>query len=180
MGQYLLDLETTGLDFIKDKIITIQFREIDNEGNPISELFILKEWESSEEEIVKRFHKIFNVSDKWRFIPITYGNFDLIFLYNKFKQYNLEISKTYDEFIYSKPYINLRGIGIFIKKIKFKDSGLDDITEKKRSGDIIPIWYHSKEYDKILLYIIDEMESFIKFVQKCIKVLSTQEWKEKK
>jgi len=56
MIEYYFDIETTGVDFEKDEIITIQWQELDGfTGRPKSELNILKSWESSEREILKSF-----------------------------------------------------------------------------------------------------------------------------
>ena len=56
MASYYLDIETTGLNPKVDKIITIQFQQLDmNTGSPVGELIILKEWESSEKEMLKQF-----------------------------------------------------------------------------------------------------------------------------
>jgi len=53
---YYLDIETTGLDPLHSKIITIQYMELDrNTGKPVGPLKILKEWESDEKTILKRF-----------------------------------------------------------------------------------------------------------------------------
>ena len=42
---YYLDIETTGLDPLQDKIITIQYMELErNTGKPVGPLKILKEW----------------------------------------------------------------------------------------------------------------------------------------
>jgi len=57
LGVYLVehyfDIETTGLDPERDKVITIQTqRLVGRTGEPIDEVNILKEWESSEKEII--------------------------------------------------------------------------------------------------------------------------------
>ena len=66
MGNYYFDIETTGLDPKKDKIITIQYQELDRfTGKAIGKLVILKEWESSEREILQKFIKEY--ADKVRF-----------------------------------------------------------------------------------------------------------------
>ena len=44
---YYLDIETTGLDPLRDKIITIQYMELErNTAKSVGPLKILKEWES--------------------------------------------------------------------------------------------------------------------------------------
>ena len=56
MGTYYLDIETTGLDEVQHKIITIQYAELERgTGNLLGELTILKEWELGEKEMLRRF-----------------------------------------------------------------------------------------------------------------------------
>jgi len=56
LAEYYFDMETTGFDFDKDEIITIQFQRLNGfTGEPIGELEILKSWESSEKEILETF-----------------------------------------------------------------------------------------------------------------------------
>ena len=56
MANYYFDIETTGLDPEKCKIITIQFQELDSfSGEAKGELIILKVRESSEREILEKF-----------------------------------------------------------------------------------------------------------------------------
>ena len=56
MPNFYFDIETTGLNPRQDKILTIQFQELDrNTGEPKGELIIFKEWESSEKNIIAKF-----------------------------------------------------------------------------------------------------------------------------
>ena len=64
MAEYYFDIETYSPgerpNPETDKIITIQFQRIDlRTGEPKGELIILKEWESSEKEIVIQFFNQF-------------------------------------------------------------------------------------------------------------------------
>mgnify|MGYP001161100666 CR=1 FL=1 len=162
MGNFYFDIETTGLDPKKDKILTIQYQELNrNTGEPIGELKILKEWESSEKEIISQFLTNTNVLDNYAFsfVPVGYNlNFEHNFLRERTKINGLQIVD-----ILNKPFIDLRVIGILMNKGEFKGSGLDKLTGKEGEGSNIPIWYNNHEYEKIIEYITQEAREFIKF-----------------
>lgn len=162
MPSYYLDIETTGLDPKKDKIITIQYQQLDIEtGKAIGDLILLKEWESSEKEIIREFIIKTKIMDEYpfSFVPIGYN---LRFEHN-FLKIRSKIHSLLEIDILDKPFIDLRAIGVLMNKGQFKGSGLDKITGKKNTGMNIPLWYENKEYDKILEYIKDETQEFIKF-----------------
>ena len=161
MGQFYLDIETTGLNPAKDKIITIQFQELDRySGEPIGELIILKEWESSEKEILKQFiSKTDILTGGFNFVPVGYNlNFEHNFLKIRTTINNLPLVD-----ILNNPFIDLRAVGILMNKGQFKGSKLSDLTGKKEDGINIPLWYENKGYNKIIDYIINETKEFIKF-----------------
>ena len=54
MTEYYFDIETTGWDPVVDKIITIQWQKL-SYGRGVGPVNILKEWESSEKEILEEF-----------------------------------------------------------------------------------------------------------------------------
>ena len=162
MATFYLDIETTGLEPSKDKIITIQFQELDRyTGDAIGELVILKEWESSEKEIIAKFIELSGILDDYdfSFVPIGYN---LGFEHN-FLKARSELNGLPSLDILHCPFIDLRAVGILMNYGQFKGSRLSDITGKKGTGILIPGWYSNKEYDKILDYIKNETEEFIKF-----------------
>lgn len=165
MTEYYFDIETTGTDLEKDRIITIQFQELDSKtGKAIGDLTILKAWESSEEQISKAFLKIFQPDYPWNFIPIgTNLSFDFFILNKRWKQYNINVSlKT---LLYNHPYLDIRPILILANGGKFKEATLENLGYKNHAGSDIPVWYAAKDYEAIEKYIIEEAKGFIDFYQ---------------
>jgi len=172
MTQYYLDIETEGFNINSDKIISIQFQELDRWGKASGPLVILKEWESSEEEIVLQFYKKLFAKNVWSFIPVMCNSiFDLTFLWAKFEKYNLPLKYTLSEFIYKAPLIDIKYSLIIANNFEFKGSGLDQMTNKKADGRVIPIFYKNREFGKIEEYIKNETESFIECLGKLNTVL---------
>ena len=162
MPSYYLDIETTGLDPNKDKIITIQYQELDRAtGKAVGELIILKEWESSEKEIIKQFVIGSKILDPYSFSFIPVG-YNLTFEHNFLKR-RAQIHNLIEIDILNCPFIDLRAVGLLMNFGEFKGSGLDQMTGKKNNGSGIPAFYENKEYQKIIDYIKNETEEFIKF-----------------
>lgn len=171
MTNYYLDIETTGFNKEEDKIITIQFQELDKSGEVCGPLIILKEWEMGESEMIKTFYKRLFRSSNWDFVPCgTNLIFDLTFLWSKFKKYELDVCSL-DEYIYNKPIIDIKHTLIIANNLEFKGSGLDQMTNKKTDGKAIPEFYKNMEYNKIESYIKNETESFIECIGKLKNVL---------
>lgn len=173
MSYYYTDIESEGLNPQEHKILTIQFQQIDNFGNPTSELIILREWElGGEEEMIKRFFNIFVNENFFKFVIVGQNTlFDLRFILAKFKKYGLDIKKSEIDFLYSLPIIDIHSTLIILNDLNFKGSGLDSLTEKKQKGDIIPNLYQEKNYPAIEQYIQDETKAFLKaFKTLCVEL----------
>lgn len=169
---WYLDVESEGLNPQEHKLLTIQFQKLDNCGNPISELIILREWELGEEEMMKRFFNIF-VNDN----PFSFGivgqnlSFDIRFILAKFKKYNLDIGKSEIDFLYSLVMVDIHSTLILLNNFCFKGSGLDALTNKQQKGDIIPNLYAEKNYPAIEQYIQDETKAFLEaFKVLCVEL----------
>lgn len=162
MPNYYFDIETTGLNPKEDKIITIQFMELDmTTAKPKGELIILKEWESSEREIIERFIQMSRITDSYpfAFVPVGYNlGFEHNFFLERCKFHNLNAVD-----ILNRPFIDLRPFGIIMNKGQFKGSGLDKMTGKPHDGSIIPKWYSEGKHDEIMEYVRIEADEFVKF-----------------
>ncbi|MBI5224835.1 hypothetical protein HY989_03110 [Candidatus Micrarchaeota archaeon] len=162
MGNYYLDIETSGLKEKTDQIITIQFQELErNTGLAVGPLRILKAWESSEKRILEEFLEESQItgSNEWAFIPTGFNlNFEHKFLRERTKTNGLpEID------ILTRPFVDLRAFALLMNRGEFKGSGLDKITNKPTNGKLIPEWFKNKEYDKIVDYIESEAKAFVEW-----------------
>ena len=162
---YYLDIETTGLDELNNKIITIQYVELErNTAKPIGPLKILKEWESDEKTILKRFIEDSGVGDKYpfAFIPVGFNlQFEHKFIWQRCMSNGLQPIDVLD-----RPFLDLKTVGVIMNKGEFKGAGLDKLTNKPQSGKEIPRLYYEKNYGEIEKYIKIETESFCEWLAK--------------
>jgi len=160
MPNFYLDIETTGLDPQNSKIITIQFAKLhDTTSQQIGELRILKEWESSEKEILKQFAIQSDITHSYPFSFISVG-FNLQFEHNFFIQ-RCKANGMEPIDIFNKPHIDIKPFAVIMNNGQFKGSGLDKITGKPHGGGIVPQWYSERKYNEIEDYIKKEAAEFI-------------------
>ena len=157
MTYYYLDIETTGFDEENDKIITIQYVELDEKtAKPVGSLKILKEWESDEKTILKRFIEDFRPEYKWAFVPIGYGlSFEHKFFWQRCMSNGLKPIG-----ILTRPFLDLMTVGVLLNGGIFKGAALDDLTSKSQDGSVIPGYYKEKKYAEIERYIKNEIDGF--------------------
>ena len=160
-----LDIETTGLDPLQSKIITIQYVQLErNTAMRVGPLKILKEWESDEKTILKKFISESGVGDKYpfAFIPVGYNlEFEHKFFWQRCMSNGLQPVD-----ILNRPFLDLKTVGVIMNKGEFKGASLDKLTNKPQSGRNIPRLYHEKNYGEIESYIKKEAESFCKWLAK--------------
>lgn len=164
VAEYYFDTETTGFDFDKDEIITIQWQEVDRfTGEPIGELNILKSWESSEKEILESFSPNLTCHH-WDFIFVGKNLlFDFNMLNQRMKHHNLgefNLRHLYERVTLDiKPVLVLMNKGCFVgyQKLMPKTNPVEnkDISELYRKG----------KFAEIIRYIEDETQDFIKVYQ---------------
>ena len=166
---YYLDIETTGFYPEKnDKIITIQYMALDEKtGKPVSPLKILKEWESDEKTILKRFIDDFRPKDRWAFVPVGYGlGFENKFFWQRCISNGLEPIS-----ILGRPFLDLMTVGVLLNRGSFKGAALDDLTSKPHDGSVIPGYYREKKYAEIERYIKEETDGFTTFCSRIYEEL---------
>ena len=157
---YYLDIETTGLNPYQHKIITNQYMELErNTAKPIGSLKILKEWESDEKTILKRFIEDFRPEYKWAFVSVGYNlNFEHKFFWQRCISNGLEPIN-----ILGGPFLDLMTVAVLMNKGEFKGVSLHKMTKKPHSGAIVVQWYDEKKYAEIESYIKQEAEEFTNF-----------------
>lgn len=164
MTEYYFDTETTGFDFDKDEIITIQWQRLNGfTGEPIDELNILKSWESSEEEIITTF--LPNLRCKpFDFIFIGKNLlFDFCFLNQRMKHYNLG---EFDlRWLYERVWLDIKPILVIMNNGNF--TGYDKVLPKTNplTNDKIPQLHKDGKHPEIIQYIKDEAKDFVKAYQ---------------
>ncbi len=150
-----------------DKIITIQYQKLDDLGNPIEDIVILKSWESDEKTILEQFMNIYHMGNdnyKWQFIPIdNMINYSLLTIAHRAMNHKLlTISGSLcDSLFYNKPMLNIQPIFIFGNSMSFK-SGLR-INEYARLN--IPTLYKNKKYDEITKIIENKAVAMIQCIR---------------
>jgi len=167
--EHYFDIETTGLDPERDKIITIQTqRLVGRTGEPIDEVNILKEWESSEKEIIKKMMPLLTCENPFDFIIVGKNLLlDFMFLNERAKKYGL---KGLDmRCFYSRASLDLKPILVMINDGNFK--GYDKVLDKKGklANVIVPKLYEEKKYGEIVKYIKEEAKTFTDAYQKLKK-----------
>jgi len=158
MINYYLDIETTGLKPETNKIITIQYQELDSiTGEAVGQLKILKAWESSEKEILCEFNKLLT-TNVWDFVANGYNlKFEHDFLYTR----SIANGFDYPIDLLSRPVVDLHPIGIMMNGGVFKGSGLDKISGKSGKGSDCLEAYNMGAYNKVEEYIIQEAKAYI-------------------
>jgi len=163
------DIETTGINPEEDRIITIQYQTLayDDEGKrqngthgslPPTTLTMLKEWESNERTILQKAAETLEFSRpryKHWFEPV--GNilsFQGKFLKGRMKKCGLlESGLRFGQF----NLMDLRPLMILVNKGEYDTAHFFGKTGKNK---MVPSWYESKEYDKIVEYVKEEAEDF--------------------
>jgi hypothetical protein len=151
-----------------DNLITIQYQKIDlTTGEPLGELVILKEWKSSEKEIVTSFYNQFfrPGTPVTNFIPVG-QNLDYAYelLVAMFRKYDLP-PVTSHELWYQRPRFDLRPIIVLLNDGRFAGASLDSFTLKQGDSRHMEKWHDKQDFDRIEHYVREETGRFLKVLQ---------------
>lgn len=172
MPAYYLSIEgiKTGekSDPATDRLVTIQYQKIDlTTGETLDVPVILREWESSEKEIVTTIYNQFfrPGTPVTQFIPVGL-NLDYTYemLVARFRKYGLAPPTSY-ELYYQRPRFDLRPIIILLNNGRFAGANLDAFSLKKGEDRHMEKWYDKKEFGRIEHYIREEATRFLKVLQ---------------
>ena len=156
---HYLDIETTGLNSEKDKVIAIQFAKIDfNTGVMAQPINVIAEWQSSEEDILEKAYSFLMEGDQWDFVPCGYNilHFDLPFLFSRFQTV---LGKDVSYEFLNRPTLDLKSTFILMNGGRFKGSNRF-IKKNGPTGKSVPQWYEQGKYDLIEAYIAYEADAF--------------------
>ena len=173
MPQYYFDVVTYSPgdkpDPETDRIISIQYRKIDfRSGRPLQEMETLREWESSEEDIVTRFFNTFfrGGQNKWIFIPVGYGLnaiWEIITL--KFEQY-LGPYFTNPWFYLTIPSLDLEPVVVMLNSGNFIGARLEKFTGEPEYKHRVKAWYEARDFEAIDSAIVSSASAFLTFYQR--------------
>jgi len=161
MPEYYFDIETTGLNPTKDRIITFQFQELSQvSGIPLTKLVVAKEWDDdcSEGVILEWMKELLIDSPFWKFVPV--GNnllFDLSFIAARMQTY---FHTDFSMQLINRPFIDIKHILVMINGGHFRN--YSRMISKTDLGSNVPIWYQKRQYEKIVNYVEMETEAFVR------------------
>jgi hypothetical protein len=164
MSDYYFDVETKGTP-IDSELVSIQYWATNSgSGLPKGDLVILKAWESSEEQIVREFHAVFQPESENPFVFVPIGEnltFDLMVMWNAWKRAGIEVSL--EKLLYNRPKIDIKSDLVRMCGGNFKGASLTMLCGNNAEGGEIPKWYEAKEFAKIEAYVRAEAEEFLKY-----------------
>ncbi len=170
---FYFDQETTGDDPQQDRIVTVQFRQLDDDLRPVGPLQIMAEWEWGEKQVIQMILDKGVLQPNWDFVPV--GNrlrFDVTFLIERATHWGLIKwdAATLKYYWFTKPLLDLQPVLILMNRGRFTGSSLHAFSDKE-PGRKVPALYHKGAYADIIAYVTQEQEAAVELLQEAQKVL---------
>lgn len=171
---FYFDQETAGDDPQQDRIVTVQFRQLDDDLRPVGALQVMAEWEWGEKQIIQMILEKGVLQPNWDFVPV--GNrlrFDLTFLVERATHWGLIQwdAATLKYFWFTKPMLDLQPVLILMNRGKFTGSSLHAFSDKE-PGAWVPGMYRKGAYADIIAYVTREHEAALEVLREAQKVLA--------
>jgi len=163
--EYYFDIETTGLDPTEHKIVTIQWQPLSGlSGEPVGDLQILREWESSEESIIRQFLPNIQCGNPFEFVMVGKNLlFDFMFFGRRATEHDAASMDL--RYFYGRVWLDVKSILVMMNHGSFK--GYDRIIDKR--GELakvcVPDLYREGKYDDIIRYVKCETQTFLRAYQ---------------
>jgi hypothetical protein len=180
MTELYLDIETTGVNFERDSVIAVALQPVSPNGRAEGDLEVLSRWELGGEkqvleQVVERGVFDFGLNPFDCILTGTNLLFDLSFLITRMMALgirNWTVQEVFS-FLRRRPMKDLKYTLVFMNGGKFKDSGLDTFTTKKRtSGRIVLELWQKQDFPAIERYIRDDAEGFLDVYRQIAPALS--------
>lgn len=188
MGRYYyFDIETTGLDPVKDQVVTIQTQRLYPDGNAAGPLRI---WTSrpvphldengklpgipgdyriyphrDEATLINHFQRFLLPYNPWDFIPVGQNlPFEKSFMLEKviahveqYSSYSIVCKRLFNQM----PSIDIHPVIIIANRNRHKGTSLDKWSSKQVNGSQVPTWIKENDWPKLIDYIVEETAAFV-------------------
>jgi hypothetical protein len=171
---FYFDQETTGDDPQQDRIVTVQYHQLDENLEPVGMFQIMTEWDWGEKQIIQMTLEKGILQPTWDFVPV--GNrlrFDLTFLIERATKWNLIQwdMATLKYYWFTKPVLDLQPVLILMNRGEFSGSSLHAFADKD-PGARVPALYRKGAYTDILGYVNQEHDAALELLRESKKLLT--------
>ena len=175
MPLFYLDVEAEGEDPRQDRVIMIQYQQLDDELRPLGNFTVLTEWEWGEKEILRLILAKGVFAESWDFVPV--GNrlrFDLTFLMERARHHDLREWSPAEirRFWFDKPMLDVGAAFVLMNAGRFEGSTIERFVDQPRSRDL-PLLYRQGKYQEVLEYVEHEKDATLALLAELRSLLTT-------